>query len=284
MGDYADDAIDQALDEMLDPPKYVGWSSRHLVMEVDEDGPTPEGIGQWSTASKKALNLNETKEDKHMAEKQEATRLTTPYFRVSFPSVFTARAVVEGQDKKFSIAMLFPKVFTPEWCAQFKTTPEEQTRLLNAMKQAVNEAAKAKFGPEPAKWPKGLLSPWHDGAKETKDYDGYDQNTIWCSASSKIKPGLVDAKMNPIIEPNEFYGGCYARATVTVFDYDNVKKGVSFGLRNIQKVKDGEPFGGASKPEDDFAAIETPTADGAGAGAQEQKQAAPAGAAPGFDI
>lgn len=184
------------------------------------------------------------------------SKLHTPIFRVSFPQVFQARAVMAGQEPKFSIAMLFPKAFTPEYCARFGVSVESQKALFEQMKTAVTAAAVGKWGPDKAKWPKQLQSPWHDGTE--KDYDGYDETIIYASASSKQKPGLVDAKMNNIIEAGEFYGGCYAQATVTVFAYDNMKKGVSFGLRNIQKVRDGEPFSGASKPEDDFGAIKTP--------------------------
>lgn len=212
-------------------------------------------IGQWSAASARKLKI-ETNGENEMAETKEG-RLTTPVFRASFPQVFQAKAVVAGQEPKFSIAMLFPKVFTEEYCAQFKVTPASQLALLNNLKAAVNNAAVGKWGPDKAKWPKGLKSPWHDGTE--KDYDGYDASVIYCSASSKIKPGVVDAKMQPIIEQNDFYGGCYAHATLTVFAYDNVTKGVGFGLRNIQKVRDGEPFGGgSSKVEDDFAPIEAP--------------------------
>lgn len=199
--------------------------------------------------------------------KPDGTKLHTPIFRCSFPQVFQPKAVVAGQDLKYSIAMLFPKVFAKEYCEKFKVTPESQIALFNALKKAVSDAAVAKWGPDKAKWPKGLQTPWHDGSE--KDYDGYDNTIIYASASSKMKPGLVDMQMNPIIDASEFGGGDYARATVTVFAYDNMKRGVSFGLRNIQKVRDGERFGGASKPEDDFEAIEAPAEEAlAGAGAQ----------------
>ncbi len=74
-----------------------------------------------------------------------------------------------------------------------------------------------------------------------------------------MKPGLVDASLQAIIEPSEFYAGCYARATINAYAYDrNGNRGVAFGLRNIQKIKDGDSFGGGSKAENDFDSIETP--------------------------
>lgn len=189
-------------------------------------------------------------------------KLWTPVFRVSYPNVFQPRAVMQGQTPKYSIAMLFPKVYTD---------PTEAA-LFEKLKTAVTAAAVSKWGPDKTKWPKNLRSPWHDGSE--KDSDGYGPDIIYASASSsKIKPGVVDAQMNDIIEPNEFYGGCYARATITVFAYENVTKGVAFGLRNIQKVRDGEPFTSMSKPQDDFDAIPAPGA----SKAEPVAAAAPAG-------
>lgn len=177
-----------------------------------------------------------------MANEKQAT-VITPEFRVSFPAVFAARAAVQGQEPKFSIAMLFPK-----------------TTDLTPLKQLVNAAAVAKWGADKSKWPKGLRNPFRDGSE--KDYDGYEGVTF-CTASSKRKPGLVNADLDPIIEPNEFYGGCYARAEIAAFAYEvSGNKGVSFGLRNVQKIRDGEPFSGASKPEDAFDAIPQPNGGG----------------------
>ena len=175
---------------------------------------------------------------------EKKAKLITPTFRVSFPAVFTPRKANEGDPNavaKYSVQMIFPKQGT------------DLTELKNAVRAAVVE----KWGADKTKWPKKLVLPFRDGSE--KDYDGYGPDTIFISASSKMKPGLVDENVQPIIEPSEFYGGCYARATVNAFAWEFMgKAGVSFGLRNIQKVKDGEPFGGGSRAENDFDAIATP--------------------------
>jgi hypothetical protein len=182
--------------------------------------------------------MNEAKEKKVAKN----TQILTPEFRVSFPSVFQKKAAAEGQEPKYSIVMLVPK-----------------TTDLTAMKQAVVDALTEKWGPDKAKWPKGLRLPFRDGSE--KDYEGYE-NVVFCSASTKNRPGLVDRDVKPIIDPNEFYGGCYARATVAAFAYDKAgNRGVSFGLRNIQKTRDGEPFSGRSKPENDFDSLPVPSED-----------------------
>lgn len=173
--------------------------------------------------------------------KPKSKQVLTPEFRVSFPAVFTARSAAEGQEAKFSITMLFPK-----------------STDISVLKNAVLEAIVEKWGADKAKWPKGLRLPFRDGSE--KDYDGYEDVTF-CTASSKMRPGLVDQNRQAIIAPDEFYGGCYARATIAAFAYDKAgNKGVSWGLRNIQKTRDGEPFSGRSKPENDFDAIPMPKA------------------------
>lgn len=163
-------------------------------------------------------------------------KIMTPEFRVSFPNVFQARADFDGQSPKFSIVMLFPK-----------------TTDISALKKLAQEVATEK-------WPKGLpvnlRNPFRDADKEKPDMDGY-AGCIFISAKSKGRPGLVDSQKTPILTPEEFYAGCYARATVNAFAYDKAGNvGVSFGLQNIQKLRDGEPFSGRTKAEDDFSCVE----------------------------
>lgn len=162
-------------------------------------------------------------------------KVMTPEGRVSFPAVFEARAAVEGQAPKFSIVLLFPK-----------------TTDLATLKAACTAAVKAKWGDKP---PKGLRSPFRDG--DEKDLDGY-AGMIYLTASSQDRPGLVDARVQPIgpERKDAFYPGCYARATLRAFAYDkNGNRGVSFALQNIQKLRDGDAFGSKRKAEDDFEAV-----------------------------
>ena len=145
--------------------------------------------------------------------KEKNSKITTPVFRVSFPAVFQPKAPMNGQtgDSKYSITMLF----------------DVSKADLTPMKNAVRAAVIAKWGPDQAKWPKGLRMPFRKG--EEKDYEGYGPGVVFVSATSKQKPGLVDQDVQPIIDPSEFYGGCYARATVNAFAYNRAgNKGVAF--------------------------------------------------------
>lgn len=157
----------------------------------------------------------------------------TPKFRTSFVNVFQPRAANENAKPKYSLAMLFP-----------------EDADLSALKKAAQAAAKEKWGD---KIPKNLKSPFLDAGDY--EYDGYEPGMTLVRATSIQKPGVVDQKVEPIIEESEFYSGCYARATVRAFAYDNSgNRGVSFGLQNVQKLGDGDPLGGRTRPEDDFEA------------------------------
>lgn len=194
--------------------------------------------------------------------KQDVRKATTPKFRASFPWLFEPQPPMEGSpgEPKYSIVMLLD--------ADAQKSPE-----YKAMEKLAHAAAKDKFGdklvPDGAGWYKGLRNPLRDGA-EKAELEGYGPGVIFASASSKMQPGLVDAKLNRIISREDFYAGCYARATVTAYGYDKAgNKGVAFGLQNVQKLGEGTPFSGRVKAEDDFDATEDAYADGDDAAAQD---------------
>ncbi len=176
----------------------------------------------------------------------EMKKCITPEFRVSWPSVFEAKAF-EDQEAKFSITMLFDK----------KTD-------ITALKRACHNAAVEKWGSDKTKWPKSaegrpLRMPFTDGDLKT-DVEGYAGTTV-VKATSKQRPGVVDQQRHPITaDDRTFYGGCYARAELLAFAYDHKgNRGVSFGLQNVQKLRDGKSFSGRKAAEDVFDAIEDNT-------------------------
>ena len=50
-----------------------------------------------------------------------------------------------------------------------------------------------------------------------------------------------------ILSQKEIYAGCYCRAVVNPFTYDVTGPGVGFGVRVVQKISDGQAFGGGGK-------------------------------------
>jgi hypothetical protein len=171
----------------------------------------------------------------------DSLKVMTPKFRVSFPAVFKAEAYEDGEPK-FSVTMLF-----------------DSKADLSKLKAAAKAAIEEKW-PDAKKRPANLRSPFRDGA-EKPDLDGYD-GCIFVRATSKTKPGLVDENVQTIVDQAQFYGGCFARATVRAYAYDHKgNRGVAFGLENIQKLSDGPAFSGKTTAEQDFGAADG--ADGA---------------------
>jgi hypothetical protein len=160
-----------------------------------------------------------------MAEKND--NLITPEFRVAFAHVFEPREGENGD--KWELVMIFDK-----------------STDITALKTAAGKAAREKWGDAAGKMK--LDSPFHDGTekvdREGNVYDGFGPGVVYLRASSTFQPGIVDAHLKPIIDRTAFYSGCYARAEVNAFAYDrNGKRGVSFGLRNLQKLRDGKSLG-----------------------------------------
>jgi hypothetical protein len=115
--------------------------------------------------------------------------------------------------------------------------------------------------------------PFHRG--EEKEYDGYGPGVVYCTMSAKNRrPGIVAKDgITPITQggPEEFYAGCFARASVTPFA-NKQWKSLSLGLNNLQKLGDGTRLDAFSSAEDDFgsdpaefAGDEGDEADGGGA-------------------
>jgi len=170
-------------------------------------------------------------------------KLRTPKFRVNFPKVFEPEAYGENTKKKYSLTMLFD-------LEDINTDPDQKKKYA-ALVKAAEEAVKAKWG---GKIPKNLRNPFLDAGEY--DYEGYEEGMKFIRASSMYQPGLVDQNLEDIIAQADFYSGCYAHADVTLYAYDvKGNRGVAFGLRDVQKIADGEPLGGHGNAKDSFSAL-----------------------------
>lgn len=183
-----------------------------------------------------------------MSEKQKLPK--TPIGRVSFHSVFEPTAMEEGQEKKYGVTLLFGKKMSAD-----------QVALYKAMKAKAEALCQEKFGCGlDGKYKgKAIKSPFRNGS-EKEHLDGYDDSIIFVRFSGRNRPGVKGPSMETITEKDGqlFYNGCFAHLTYTVYAYSKVNHGIAFGLVNIQKVANGEPFGaGVSDPDDDFEAVET---------------------------
>lgn len=164
-----------------------------------------------------------------------ATKVS-PVGRVSFPSVFEKQEY--AGKSSYNMTLLLDK----------------DDPGLPAMLAEVNAAGKEKHGE------KKFDKPFING--DESDYDGYE-GKVAIRFKSQTKPQVVDGKREAISpDSGRFYAGCYARVSYTVYAWEfEGKRGVSFGLCNIQKVEDGEPFSARTSAEDDFDVLDNATHD-----------------------
>ena len=173
------------------------------------------------------------------------TKIITPVFRLSYPHVFEAHYNELAKRDQFDLVMLFDK----------KTAKVD----LKEMYALMQKVAIFRFGANP----KGLKNPFKDGdtAKNQagdliKEKNPAAEGNMVLSSWSKNMPGIVNARREIVVDRDEIYGGCYCRAQLNCYAHETGgNKGVSFGLLNVQKVKDGEPFGTRVKAEDAFSPI-----------------------------
>ena len=176
----------------------------------------------------------------------------TPEFRAAFISVFKATSMKNADGSvnkpKFSIRAAFPP-----------------TAKLDALKKVAEMAAREKWGD---KIPKTLRSPFRTNEELENPIVGIGDDWIIMSfsANEDRRPGIVDSKLQDIIDDADVYSGAWYRAQVRAFAYENAgNKGVSFGLQNVQKLRDDDPLGNGRIPASKaFEPVDVPAAAGGG--------------------
>ena len=169
-----------------------------------------------------------------------STKVITGKVRFSYANVWQPKSI-NGGEEKYSVSLIIPK-------KDKQTIAEIQAAIELAKKEGAT-----KFG---GKVPASLKLPLRDGDVDRQDDEAY-KGCYFINANSKDRPGIVDQNVKPILDQSEFYSGCYGRASITFYAFNqNGNKGVACGLQNLQKLADGEQLGGRSRAEDDFTTAE----------------------------
>lgn len=162
--------------------------------------------------------------------------------RWSYANVWEPKSI-NGGAPKYSVSLIIPKSDT-------KTITKIQAAIEAAYKEG---EAKLKGNGRSVPALSALKTPLRDGDTERPDDEAY-ADAYFINANSASAPGIVDADRQPIIDRSEVYSGVYGRASINFYAFNsNGNKGIACGLNNLQKIKDGEPLGGKSRAEDDFA-------------------------------
>ena len=162
--------------------------------------------------------------------------------RWSYANVWQAKSI-NGGTPKYSVSLIIPK---------------SDTATVNKIKAAIQAAyeegeSKLKGNGRTVPPLSALKTPLRDGDLERPDDETY-KDAYFVNANSSTAPGIVDADRQPIIDTSEVYSGVYGRASINFYAFNsNGNKGIACGLNNLQKIRDGEPLGGKTRAEDDFA-------------------------------
>ena len=168
--------------------------------------------------------------------------ITGPDARWSYANIWEAKSI-NGGAPKFSVSLIIPK---------------SDTRTVEKIKVAIEAAykegeSKLKGNGRSVPALSAIKNPLRDGDTERPDDEAY-ANSYFINANSATAPGIVDANCSPILERSEVYSGVYGRASISFYAFNsNGNKGIACGLNNLQKIRDGEPLGGRTRAEDDFA-------------------------------
>ena len=168
--------------------------------------------------------------------------ITGPDARWSYANVWEPKSI-NGGPPKYSVSLIIPKSDTKTVAkikAAIEAAYEEGESKLKGNGKSVPPLAAIKV-------------PLRDGDIERPDDPAY-ANAYFINANATSAPGIVDSGREPILTRSEVYSGVYGRASISLYAFNsNGSKGIACGLNNLQKVRDGEPLGGKSSAEDDFA-------------------------------
>lgn len=177
------------------------------------------------------------------------------------PKFMNATKVVTGANTRWSYANVWePKSInggTPKFSVSL-IIPKDDTVTVNKIKAAIQAAyeegeSKLKGNGKTVPALSVIKTPLRDGDLERPDDEAY-ANAYFINANSTTAPGIVDTNCQPILTRSEVYSGVYGRASINLYAFNtNGNKGIACGLNNLQKIRDGEPLGGKSRAEDDFA-------------------------------
>ena len=174
-----------------------------------------------------------------MSNQVNSTKVVTGKVRFCYVNVFEPTAMNEGDTPKYNICILIPK---------------SDTATIDKIKKAIEaakEAGKAKLADKNGRIPANLKLPLRDGDEERPD-DPVFEDHYFINANSMRQPSIVDRSLNPIMSRDEFYSGCYGRASINFYAFNVSSKGIAAGLNNLQKLEDGEMLAGGSTAEEDF--------------------------------
>ena len=130
-------------------------------------------------------------------------------------------------------------------------------RVNKAVEKAIMKGKSTIWG---GKKPSFRYDPVRDGDAELEsgDRSGDEyKNHVFINPSmlaSKGKPGVVDENLQPVMDIDKIYSGCFCHVEVNPFPFKNSgNTGIGWGLNNVMFVEDGDRLDGRRSAESAFA-------------------------------
>lgn len=171
-----------------------------------------------------------------------STTVVTGLVRFSYVHVFEKYGV-DGNEPKYSCQLIIDK-----------SDKATLSKIYAAIDEAVKNGESKLKNKNGVLVTTGLKMPLRDGDTDPeKAGDETYKDKFFLNANSNRQPGVVDRKVQKIIDPDSVYSGGYGKACVTFFAFNaSGNKGIAVGLQHIQWLKDGEPLGGGISAEAAF--------------------------------
>lgn len=175
-----------------------------------------------------------------------STSITIGPVRFSFVNVAEPKSI-NGSALKYSVCTLINK---------------NDNSIVLQCKDAINNAAQQ--GIEANKFPASLVEkggihiPLRDGDEEYNlGKQGLEYKGHWfINTHNDSQPGIRDKHNQPILDPAEFYSGCYGYIHINFFPYNTAgNKGIGASLQHVMKTKDGDRLDGRISANDAFANV-----------------------------
>lgn len=165
--------------------------------------------------------------------------------RFSYANLFQPKPPLNNPngEPKYSVTILVPK-----------TNVQAKAVMDAAIQDAINAGVSAKWNGQMPPAPSICV---HDGdGVRPSDGAAYGEECRGCwvfTASSKQQPFVVDANVQPIMDPREVYSGMWGNISVNFFAYNQAgKKGIGCGLNGVQKIRDDTPLSAHVTAEEAF--------------------------------
>ncbi|SRR6266487_58258 len=176
--------------------------------------------------------------------KRDDVKVWTTDMTLSFPNLLTPQTPDNGGTPKYSASLV-----------------ADANESKQTVQEAIVAAAIAEWGDKAITMLKAgeIVNP----IRTDVDKKGYPAGSWFLNVRSTRKPGIVqpfdmdgDGKPDPMTDEQiekKLYPGARVKATIVAFTYVYMgKKGVSFGLNNLQWVGDGPRLDGGATAQADF--------------------------------